>query len=191
MNLLNSAKLTRAVEHLAVMLEIKKRTDEEDALALLLLALLDDYYQDGDIDLFVTSFLATLRVAYEELDPDGIYAGVIDEELATQEGFLRGFAAGLENGDVSEKQARARINQYSASLGKMRVLIQLENAENDGDSYLTWQWNALLEIERHCNSCKGLNGRREKASTWKALNLYPRSLELDCGQFCQCDFLKG
>jgi hypothetical protein len=184
MNLLNSAKLTslkRQVEHLAVMMEIKKRTDEEDALALLLLAVLNDYYDNGDIDAFMSAFLATLRTAYEDLDPDGEYADVIDEELATQEEFLKGFADGLEGGDVNEAQARARVNQYSTSLGKVKERIKIEKL--DPQTRGMWQINPLLE---NCQDCVDLKGSVHTMK-WFLENHIPKDGNTTCGQHCGCN----
>ena len=183
---MNLPELRRALDHLAVLVEIRSRKQEkedEDDLALILLALLATYYEDKDADSFKVAFLLALREAFEELDPDDEHGQLIEQELAYQAGFLTGFLQDLRNGKISEAQARARARQYAASLWKLRERIKLEKEIGNGDPMMTWN---LGENENHCNSCPSLHGRRKRASEWARLGLYPKCSINECGQYCYC-----
>lgn len=184
---MDTKKLQRELEHLDVLLAIKGKRDEqdeEDALALALLAVLAMYFEDGDYESFRLAFLNELRLSFESLDPDGIYGDLIDKELAVQSGYLSNFTKDLRNGTLSEAQAKNRARMYAGSLGSLRERIRLDEM---GDTILTWRWDSTIEAERHCASCRDLNGVSKKASTWARLDLHPRSLQLDCGFNCHCD----
>lgn len=54
------------------------------------------------------------------------------------------------------------------------------------DKKLKWVWNPIKE---HCDSCRKLNGRTYRASTWRRYDIYPRMWRLRChGKYCGCEF---
>lgn len=179
---MNRTKLQRAIDHLDFLCAIRKEQDEEDALALLLLALLATLYEDGDYATFRLAFLNELKLSFESLDPDGIYGDLIDQELAVQSGYLTNFIRDLRNGSLSEAQAKNRARMYSSSLGKLRELFKLK--DYDEDQMLKW----VLGEAEHCDDCVSLDGTVRSAKTW-AMTIYPRSGGTQCISNCKCDLV--
>lgn len=182
---LNLPELRRALDHLAVLVEIRSRRSEkedEDNLAIILLALLATYYEDKDSDVFKSAFLVTIRNAFEELDPNDEYGELITQEIAFQSGFLTGFLQDLKNDKISEGMARARAVSYARSLGKLREEIGLTG---EGDNLMRFN---NMEDARHCSVCPEYDQVVKPASEWLRIQIYPKSMILPCGSNCKCFF---
>lgn len=183
---MNLTKLQRELEHLDVLLAIKGKRDEqeeEDALALALLALLYAVYDDEDYHTFMLAFMATLQSAYANLDTEGIYGDLIEQEISLQRNYLNGFINDLKAGRTSEAQDKVRIGQYASSLGKVRELFSLHSY--DDDERLRW---VMGENENHCDTCPTLHGKVKRAIEWQNLGLYPKCELTECNQACLCHF---
>lgn len=78
------------------------------------------------------------------------------------------------------RKTLARLELWKNSYSRVFELAKQMSCKN---KKLLWQYGAT----EHCNSCRRLNGKVYRASTWQQMGIYPKSPLLECGGFrCQC-----
>jgi len=88
-----------------------------------------------------------------------------------------------ENGGAWYK-ITARLELWETSYQRVFELAKIMAC---GNSKYRWQYGAT----EHCNTCRNLNGKVYRASTWQEMGIYPKSPMLDCRGFrCQCELVK-
>lgn len=112
-----------------------------------------------------------------------ILEGIINSEISHVLDFGRDIAEGsrANKGKITPLLRRAQMwgNKYMATLFQAQTT-------SCANLKLRWDWNPLKE---HCPSCRVLNGRVYRASTWRKYDLYPRHRRLAChGLKCGCSF---
>lgn len=177
----NLHDLKSHLKHLLRLQEIKSDDEDENDLANVLVALLWAYLDTRDAEIFRLRFMWTIRDYLYTLDPRGQYSGIIDLELAIQNGYLTNFIRDIRNGTISPKQAAARAKSYATVLGKVREKLRLE--EWDDEREAQWQINPMLE---NCPDCIELSGQIHTIAWWKQ-NHIPRDGRTRCLFNCGCD----
>lgn len=154
----------------------KKRRD----LALVLIALLRAYAVTRDTDALHAGIRNALYDAYAQTGAtDAEISAMMDE----QETYLNAFLLAVAAGELSARQIEQRAQMYAASVTALASRSAVNRAAETDDPALTWRMDPDAE---HCTDCLALNGQTRKASEWKAANLYPGSLQTQCGQNCRC-----
>ncbi len=84
-----------------------------------------------------------------------------------------------------QRDVFARVDRWGARYASIEDLGQLVASR---DKPMLWEYDPRKE---HCKSCKALHGQVRRASTWKKLNIRPKSARLECfGMYCGCTLSK-
>lgn len=162
---------------------------QEGALAITLVALVRQYYQDRDSDKLYQNFkqalfLSFLAVAlFEDGSLSNTEQAALDNALAAQYGYASGFVTSLRDGDVSATMAEARARLYARALEPFAYQMQLLA---DLDANYEWQMDADAE---HCVDCIELHGEVRKGSEWLNYHI-PRDGSTECNIGCKCKLKK-
>lgn len=123
-------------------------------------------------------------IAPGEITPDEQL--ILDGEINAQISYLVPFGLDIVESRDTGGRLRDLFSRLEMWTGRYHSVSGLAQSIACQDRKLKWVWNPLKE---HCGSCRRLNGRVYRASTWRRYNIYPRMRALECkGYRCGCYF---
>lgn len=150
---------------------------------------------------FVGMMNRTITVGLTRAWHDGAsVCGITSTELNSEEfarlqshingemGRVIGLAQLIEKNSKANRGKLATVfNRIDMWAGSYMMVREQAMTMACADRKLKWVWNPLKE---HCGSCRTLNGRVYRASTWRRWDIYPRMWRLRCrGKYCGCEFV--
>lgn len=181
-------------------MEVKSAGGEQDYKKAINAAVRMLWMGDTDLMGFVDGMVGSIQRGLTRAWNEGAGScGIKPNELTVEELFA---LQGIINGEISHVLAYGQSIEKNSRANKGKLAPFLRRAQMWGNKYmavfyqaqttacadlkLKWVWNPLKE---HCDSCKILNGRVYRASTWKKYDIYPRMRRLMChGLKCGCTF---
>lgn len=144
-------------------------------------------------------FRAQLRrlgqVAFQDGLRDGGVTDPLDEDdlaqvqhwLINQSEFVTQFSDDAYKRELSP----AEVQQHATMWANKSLQEMYDSGRMSADRNGMYEW-VLGRTEKHCQSCKTLDGQRHRFKQWYSKNILPKSERLACGGWnCDCKLVKS